>query len=130
MLPEGTIPRGEAFFDPVLRGKTGTARLAAATGAPVVPVGLWGTEQVWPRSARGCPTWAAVLHPPTVRVRVGRPVRLELDDAAADTELLMAAIADAPAGRGPPGPPADPRRAGRTYPPGARRPSEGDAPHR
>ena len=52
VLPQGTIPRGEAFFDPVLHGKTGTARLAAATGAPVVPVGLWGTERVWPRSAR------------------------------------------------------------------------------
>ncbi len=34
VLPQGTIPRGEAFFDPALVGKTGTARLAAATGAP------------------------------------------------------------------------------------------------
>ena len=30
----------------------GTARLAAETGAPVVPVGVWGTERVWPRSSR------------------------------------------------------------------------------
>jgi putative phosphoserine phosphatase/1-acylglycerol-3-phosphate O-acyltransferase len=92
VLPQGTIPRGEAFFDPVLHGKTGTARLAAATGAPVVPVGLWGTEQVWPRSAK-LPDVTALAHPPTVQVRVGRPVQLGLTDAVADTETLMAAIA-------------------------------------
>ena len=92
VLPQGTIPRGDAFFDPVLHGKTGTARLAAATGAPVVPVGLWGTERVWPRSSQA-PNVAAVGHPPTVRVRVGRPVPLTLQDAVADTEILMAAIA-------------------------------------
>ncbi|MGD0882689.1 MAG: HAD-IB family hydrolase, partial [Acidimicrobiales bacterium] len=53
VLPQGTIPRGGAFFDPVLRGKSGAARLAASTGAPVVPIGLWGTERVWARSAKG-----------------------------------------------------------------------------
>ncbi len=37
VLPQGTIPRGYDFFDPVLHGKTGTARLAASTGATVVP---------------------------------------------------------------------------------------------
>jgi putative phosphoserine phosphatase/1-acylglycerol-3-phosphate O-acyltransferase len=91
VLPEGTIPRGERFFDPVLHGKTGTARLAAATGAPVVPVGMWGTEKVWPRSER-VPNFAGVLHPPKVRVRIGRPVPLGLQDAVADTATLMAAI--------------------------------------
>jgi len=91
VLPEGTIPRGEAFFDPVLHGKTGTARLAASTGAPVVPIGLWGTERVWPRSSR-VPDMLGVRHPPEVRVRVGRPVPLGLTDARADTDALMAAI--------------------------------------
>ncbi|HUI03467.1 MAG TPA: HAD-IB family hydrolase [Acidimicrobiales bacterium] len=91
ILPQGTIPRGEAFFDPVLAGKSGTARLAAMTGAPVVPVGLWGTEEVWPRSAR-LPNVANVLRPPTVRVRVGKAVPLGLEDVAADTEAIMAAI--------------------------------------
>jgi putative phosphoserine phosphatase/1-acylglycerol-3-phosphate O-acyltransferase len=93
VLPQGTIPRGEAFFDPVLRGKTGVARLAAETGAAVVPVGLWGTEQVWPRSS-SLPTMTTVVHPPKVTVRVGTPVRLGHEDAAADTETVMAAIAD------------------------------------
>lgn len=91
VLPEGTIPRGEDFFDPVLRGKTGTVRLAASTGAPVVPVGLWGTEQVWPRSSQ-LPNVSEILHPPTVRVRVGRAVTPEGHDAVADTAALMEAI--------------------------------------
>lgn len=129
VLPEGTIPRGESFFDPVLHGRTGTARLAAATGAPVVPVGLWGTERVWPRSSR-FPDLTAVGHPPTVRVRVGPPVRLDLADAAQDTESLMAAIAGllppaARVGRRPSAEELD-----RTYPPGGERPDRGDAPRR
>jgi putative phosphoserine phosphatase/1-acylglycerol-3-phosphate O-acyltransferase len=93
VLPQGTIPRGYEFFDPELHGKTGTARLAASTGATVVPVGLWGTEKVWPRSAR-VPDFTLVRHPPTVTVRVGMPVPLSLTDAKADTAAIMGAISD------------------------------------
>ena len=94
VLPQGTIPRGKAFFEPVLRGKTGAARLAAATGAPVVPVGLWNTEAVWPRSSR-LPRVTNLTAPPTVRARVGEPVSgLHGEDAVADTERIMAAIVD------------------------------------
>ena len=93
LMPQGTIPRGRAFFEPTLVGKKGAARLAAMTKAPVVPIGLWGTEQVWPRSAK-VPNVTNVLHPPTVRVRVGEPLAgLRYEDAAADTETIMAAIA-------------------------------------
>jgi putative phosphoserine phosphatase / 1-acylglycerol-3-phosphate O-acyltransferase len=93
VLPQGTIPRGEAFFDPVLRGKTGAARLSAATGAPVVPIGVWGTERVWPRSSK-VPNVAAVAHPPRVTVTVGPPFTVGGADAVADTEAIMAAIVD------------------------------------
>ena len=34
VMPQGTIPRGKAFFDPKLKGRWGAARLAAMTGAP------------------------------------------------------------------------------------------------
>jgi putative phosphoserine phosphatase/1-acylglycerol-3-phosphate O-acyltransferase len=95
ILPQGTIPRGEAFFDPVLKGKTGVARLAAATGASVVPVGVWGTEEVWPRSSR-VPNIVNLFSPPKVTIRVGMPVkglRRGPKDAVADTEKIMGAIA-------------------------------------
>jgi len=91
ILPQGTIPRGRAFFETTLAGKTGVARLAAMTGAPVVPIGLWGSERVWPRSAR-VPNVTNVLRPPLVRVRVGTPVPLGLADATADTAAVMDAI--------------------------------------
>jgi putative phosphoserine phosphatase/1-acylglycerol-3-phosphate O-acyltransferase len=91
VMPQGTIPRGEAFFEPVLVGKTGAARLAAATGAPVIPIGMWGTEKVWPRSAK-VPNVLNLANPPSIRIRVGRPVKLAYDDVRADTERIMEAI--------------------------------------
>jgi putative phosphoserine phosphatase / 1-acylglycerol-3-phosphate O-acyltransferase len=93
VLPQGTIPRGEAFFNVDLKGKTGTARLAATTGAAVVPVGLWGTEKVWARSAR-VPDFTLVRRPPTITIRVGQPLALGLTNAVDDTALIMAAISD------------------------------------
>ena len=91
LLPQGTIPRGEKFYDPVLKGRTGAARLAAMTGAPVIPFGVWGTEQVWPRS-EPVPRMLNLTSPPRVRVRVGPPVELKLRSAAADTRRIMEAI--------------------------------------
>ena len=88
MMPEGTIPRGPAFFrKPV--GRWGAARLAQLSGAPIIPVGLWGTEQVWPRSSR-LPNVLNLSSPPTVRVRVGEPVELKGRSLEADTKRLMA----------------------------------------
>lgn len=93
LMPQGTIPRGPAFFDPVLKGRWGAARLAALTGAPVIPVGLWGTERVWPRSER-LPNLLALRHPPRVTVTVGPPVAgLTGRSAEADTKRMMSAIA-------------------------------------
>jgi putative phosphoserine phosphatase/1-acylglycerol-3-phosphate O-acyltransferase len=92
MMPEGTIPRGPAFFRKP-KGRWGAARLAGLSGAPVIPIGLWGTEQVWPRSSR-LPDVLNLQAPPTVRVRVGAPVELAGRSPAADTERIMAAIVD------------------------------------
>ncbi len=117
LMPQGTIPRGPAFFDPELKGRWGAARLAALTKAPVIPVGLWGTEKVWPRSAR-LPNLTNLTNPPRIRVRVGEPVPLGYRSADKDTKRIMAAIAELL--------PAEARRAhtptdvelARTYPPG------------
>ena len=93
LMPQGTIPRGRGFFDPVLKGRWGAARLAAMSGAPVIPMGLWGTEKVWPRNAKIPNLWN-VTDPPDVRIRVGAPVPLGLADPGIDTDHLMAAIVD------------------------------------
>jgi len=118
LMPQGTIPRGPAFFDPVLKGRWGAARLAAMTGAPVVPVGMWGTEKVWPRSER-LPNVVNVLRPPKITIRGGAPVPgLKGRSPEADTKRIMSAIAallpaEARAKRKP-----TEAELARTYPPG------------
>jgi putative phosphoserine phosphatase/1-acylglycerol-3-phosphate O-acyltransferase len=93
LMPQGTIPRGPAFFDPVLQGRWGAARLAGLVKVPVIPVGLWGTEKVWPRSSR-LPNVLNVTNPPLITIRVGEPVTLKYKSVKKDTERIMEAIAD------------------------------------
>jgi putative phosphoserine phosphatase/1-acylglycerol-3-phosphate O-acyltransferase len=93
ILPQGTIPRGEAFFDTTLRAKTGVARLAHESGAPVVPIALWGTEHVWPRSAR-VPNVTSLLHPPKITVTVGGALTTLKGDLEQDTRRVMDAISE------------------------------------
>jgi putative phosphoserine phosphatase/1-acylglycerol-3-phosphate O-acyltransferase len=93
LMPQGTIPRGKAFFDPKLKGRWGAARLAAMTNAPVIPVGLWGTEKVWPRSSR-LPNILNVVDPPVITIRVGPEVVLRHQSPDADTKRIMKALMD------------------------------------
>jgi putative phosphoserine phosphatase/1-acylglycerol-3-phosphate O-acyltransferase len=90
MAPQGTIPRGPAFFEPELKGRWGAARLAAMTGAPVIPIGLWGTEKVWPRSGR-LPN-ITFTDRPLVTATAGPPVEIGGSDPDADTVTIMTAI--------------------------------------
>jgi putative phosphoserine phosphatase/1-acylglycerol-3-phosphate O-acyltransferase len=97
LAPQGTIPRGPDFFEPVLRGRWGAARLAQETGAAVYPIGLWGTEVVWPRNRRLPRIDVQALggsRRPTIRVRVGDAVPLRHRSLDADTKKIMAALVD------------------------------------
>jgi 1-acyl-sn-glycerol-3-phosphate acyltransferase len=62
IFPEGTRVRPGPLGHP----RRGVGRLALETGAPVVPVAVWGTQDV----RRG---WR--VRPHKVRLRVGRPLR-------------------------------------------------------
>ena len=93
MMPQGTIPRGKAFYEPLLKGRWGAARLAALARVPVIPVAMWGTEKVWPRSAR-VPNMLNVVSPPTITITVGAPVKLGYRGADADTKKIMKALMD------------------------------------
>ena len=66
LYPEGTRSRDGRLY----RGRTGVGWLALASGAPVVPVGLVGTDRVQPVGAR-----FPRVH--RVRVAFGEPVRPE-----------------------------------------------------
>ncbi|MGC4805300.1 lysophospholipid acyltransferase family protein [Micromonospora sp. DT233] len=51
IYPEGTITRHPQLWP--MKGKTGTARLALTTGAPVIPIAMWGPEKIFdPRTNR------------------------------------------------------------------------------
>lgn len=85
VFPEGGI-------SPTLElrpAKTGIARLAGLTGAPIVPIGLWGGQRVYPKG-----------HPrrlrPGVAVSIvaGPPVLVDADeDPCRATDRVMGAIA-------------------------------------
>jgi 1-acyl-sn-glycerol-3-phosphate acyltransferase len=70
-------PEGRIGLDPWMwpeRGKTGVARMADVSGAPVLPVAQWGTHAVLPyrtpkHLARSL--WRAVRRRPVVQVRFG-----------------------------------------------------------
>jgi 1-acyl-sn-glycerol-3-phosphate acyltransferase len=48
IAPEGRVNQDGA--ERLQRIRSGVARIAIPTGAPVVPVGIWGTQVRWPRS--------------------------------------------------------------------------------
>lgn len=92
MAPQGTIPRGPEFFNPELKGRWGAAKLAKATGALVVPVGLWGTEKVWPRSSQIPKIPLPGQTKPVVTVTVGKPFKVTSNDPDVGTKQIMKKI--------------------------------------
>jgi len=85
VFPEGTI---SPDLEP-MPGKTGTARLAAATGVPVTPVGMWGAQRILSKGRK--PRWRSGIAETVV---VGPPVRVAKDDDVHDaTDRIMDAIA-------------------------------------
>ena len=46
IYPEGTLTRDPDLWP--MKGKSGAARIALATGCPVIPVGQWGAQEVLP----------------------------------------------------------------------------------
>lgn len=92
VYPEGTrSPDGRLY-----RGKTGAARMAIDTGAPVVPVAMVGTDRVQPigkvlpRLGRVGIHFGAPLQPPPPS---GEPGGVH-EQARAFTEQIMTAIAE------------------------------------
>ncbi|GAB2615785.1 hypothetical protein GCM10027168_55330 [Streptomyces capparidis] len=136
VYPEGTLTRDPGLWP--MAGKTGAARMALSTRAPVIPVAQWGAHEFLPPYAR-CPR-VRLFPRTTLRVRAGEPVDLspyydreptaEVLRAATDTIMdaltrLLAEVREEPV----PAPRHGPRRARRT-PPGARPAATGtEAPH-
>jgi len=80
IYPEGTTTRDPGFMPGP--AKNGVARLAALTGAPVVPVGMWGAHLLFTRGKIG-PFRRGIR----VVVRAGPPIDLGLGPDATHEEL-------------------------------------------
>ena len=70
VYPEGTITRDPDLWPMV--GKSGAARIALATGAPVVPIGQWGAQQLLAPYAKRPDLFPRKL----ITMKVGDPVDL------------------------------------------------------
>ncbi len=79
LYPEGTRTRDPELW-PMLP-RTGAARLALSTGAPVIPVASWGTHDVMPGRKL---TWPRVFPRRRIRVIMGDPVDLSKWEGRAD----------------------------------------------
>ena len=89
IYPEGTTTREPDLWP--MRGKTGAARLALVTGAPVVPVANWGAERIFdPRTNR------LKFRPRTpVVATAGKPVDLSRWQGATPTRAVLEQMTDA-----------------------------------
>ena len=69
------FPEGERKSGPTVQPLfAGAAYVALKAGAPIVPVGIGGSEQVMPKGSR-------FIHPRKVHVIVGRPIAAPISDS-------------------------------------------------
>jgi 1-acyl-sn-glycerol-3-phosphate acyltransferase len=85
------FPEGEISTDlELLPGKTGVARLAASTGVPVMPMGIWGSQRVHAKGRTPRVPWGIALS-----IVVGPPIAVAADDNVFDaTDRIMEAVAE------------------------------------
>jgi 1-acyl-sn-glycerol-3-phosphate acyltransferase len=84
IYPEGTRSRDGHLY----RGHTGPARLALRTGAPLVPVGIRGSREIWPPQSRRPNPWRPVS------ISFGRPIETTRYAGGADDRMLLRQITD------------------------------------
>ena len=84
IFPEGTRTRDGQLH----RGHSGAAHLALETGAPLIPVGIIGTDQI-------LPTGAAIVRPfRTATLRIGPPIEPAASGFTRSTNRARRAITD------------------------------------
>ncbi len=70
IYPEATITTNPDLTP--MQGKTGVGRVALATGAPVVPIAVWGSHWVRPKRRKPVQRWRRLIV-----LKAGEPMRFE-----------------------------------------------------
>jgi len=87
VYPEGGV---SPDLEP-MPGKTGIARLAALAGMPVTPVGVWGTQRLWPKGRK-----RRLRLGVGISIAVGEPVHVDPnEDVFEATDRIMEGVAGA-----------------------------------
>lgn len=68
IYPEATITTNPDLTP--MKGKTGVARVAIASGAPVVPIAVWGSQWVKPKRRKAVQKWRRLIV-----LKAGEPLR-------------------------------------------------------
>src|ERR1700678_2581645 len=87
--PEGTATRDPELWPMV--AKTGVARLALTSGAPVIPIAHWGTQDILPYGSKK----VRLFPRKTVRTVAGKPVDLSEWAGKANSAKALRAATDA-----------------------------------
>ncbi|MBK5211748.1 MAG: 1-acyl-sn-glycerol-3-phosphate acyltransferase [Coriobacteriia bacterium] len=92
IFPEGTRGRGRDDLGGLNKGQDGAAFLSLRTGAPIVPIGIAGTDKIMPKGSK-------MVHFPQVILKFGKPLHpsdfegSRKDKMAAMTTAVMKDIA-------------------------------------
>jgi 1-acyl-sn-glycerol-3-phosphate acyltransferase len=88
IYPEGTCTRDPELWP--MQGKTGAARLALATGAPVIPIANWGAHRIHhPHTKKWRPTFRT-----PVTVAAGPPIDLSAFAGAEPDPQVLSEMTD------------------------------------
>lgn len=89
IYPEGTTTREPNLWP--MRGKTGVARLALLTGAPVIPLAIWGPQKIFdPRTQK-----LRLFPRARMTLAAGPPIDLSRWEGAPATSATLNEITDA-----------------------------------
>jgi 1-acyl-sn-glycerol-3-phosphate acyltransferase len=86
VYPEGTITSDPDLWP--MAGKTGAARIAYATGCPIIPIGQWGAQEIMYGKQIAIPR---LLPRKTLRLQAGDPIPLDPVVAGKVTSAALAA---------------------------------------
>jgi 1-acyl-sn-glycerol-3-phosphate acyltransferase len=87
VYPESTVTRNEDHSP--MQGKTGVARLTLASGVPIIPLAVWGSQKVWQRSGKkslhfGRPIW----------VKAGPPIDFSVHEEDPEHPEVLRKVTD------------------------------------